>query len=1271
MRRLLRIAIVLLGLLVVVGAAAIAGLVYWAQQESSRVWLAGFLSEQLTEILAGRIEIERIDGNLWQHIEIVGLRVHYGDKEVLTAPTVRAHLHLTPAALLRLQLRIASVEITNAVVDAKLADDGSLDLVEAFLPIEAEDEEVEPQPGDMPITLVFDAIDLQDVQFRFGGLLDEPLELSGIQASAALGVGPAGVEVHVESLGGRLRIPGLPELNLRTSVGFDDRTEPATIAVGPLELGWGGSAVNLNAVLRDARGDFSNLHIDGRVEVERLRRRELSQLVEGWPLAAAVSGAIDVHGDLDVLHIAGTLAAGRDQVEMVGRLDLSGSAPYIDATVRSPGLNLATLVADAGLEGSVVATVRASGRLDQIDAIDASAELGISDLALDGRGLGAARVDARLHRGNASGRAELTGAAGTAFVAATAELGDPIRFAADAYLDDFNVAAVGVDGIATALNLSGRIEGTAGESGSTGNGTIYFARSIVAGVDLDAGVIRTSWAEDRIDIHEAKLGSGKARLTVDGSVDLREDAPSRIVAALVVPRLEFAATRSQIGGGGSLIADARLEGPIRTPTLHATAELKGLDTGSVSLALARIEADTSIDAEARATGLVSATIERVSQPLALDSIDARIDLSATNGAQGFALAIDAADGAFGPHRIALDGTVAASRTDVTLAELHIGSSIGSWALASPATLHLGAEGVRLTPLRIDSEHGAIQAQADIPKQGAIDVLIESRGIDLAFLTKHLPRSSRVLGTFEAAVRGQGTAAAPELDLRAAIEEIRVGSENRGRFTAVGRLADARATLDARFEQDESHWLRAIANLPIELSLLDPGDSSIAGPLDARIESPGLRLDVLRPFVGSEVRNLDGKLAADIAIAGPIDEPAITGTVALTEGKALLRPLRVTVEDFTLRATHAPGILRIDELSARSQRGRLGGSGYITLAAYVPDRFDLKLEARRWPAIRTDRFQAEIGANLTLSGDRLAPRLAGDMTVESAYLRPDLRFLDSSAGPAERDATILVIDSSRPSFELPPAPEEDSEALLLPERVAADIRLEIRRGTRVRHEMADIELSGSLRARQRPGRAPVITGEVRTVRGWVQIQGREFQLERGLVTFTGGPVGNPSLDVVARHRRSPYVVEAAISGTVEEPTLNLRSEPPLEQADILAVLLFGRPLSQLDEGEKSTLQQQALSVTTGYAAGVLGQAVTEALGLDSLGIDLRDVDFSGGRIGIGRYVTPNTYVSVTQDLADQRGRTVSVEYYLTPSWKIQTSTDSLGASGADIIWQTLY
>ena len=138
-----------------------------------------------------------------------------------------------------------------------------------------------------------------------------------------------------------------------------------------------------------------------------------------------------------------------------------------------------------------------------------------------------------------------------------------------------------------------------------------------------------------------------------------------------------------------------------------------------------------------------------------------------------------------------------------------------------------------------------------------------------------------------------------------------------------------------------------------------------------------------------------------------------------------------------------------------------------------------------------------------------------------------------------------------------------------------------------------------------------------------------------------------------------------------PSLALRSEPSLDQADILAVLLFGKPASALGQGEQIALQQQAIAVTSGYAAAEIGESVARFLGLDALGVDLRQIDFTGGRIGFGQYLSRKAYVSASQDLAGKGGQEVSVEYQLAPGWGITTSTSSSGSSGADIFWQKQY
>ena len=82
-------------------------------------------------------------------------------------------------------------------------------------------------------------------------------------------------------------------------------------------------------------------------------------------------------------------------------------------------------------------------------------------------------------------------------------------------------------------------------------------------------------------------------------------------------------------------------------------------------------------------------------------------------------------------------------------------------------------------------------------------------------------------------------------------------------------------------------------------------------------------------------------------------------------------------------------------------------------------------------------------------------------------------------------------------------------------------------------------------------------------------------------------------------------------------------------------------------------------------------VSESFGLDALGLDIRELDFTGGRVGVGRYLTPQTYLSITQNLGGGGGQAVSIEYYFKPEWKFTTSSDSIGTNSADVFWQYQY
>ena len=138
--------------------------------------------------------------------------------------------------------------------------------------------------------------------------------------------------------------------------------------------------------------------------------------------------------------------------------------------------------------------------------------------------------------------------------------------------------------------------------------------------------------------------------------------------------------------------------------------------------------------------------------------------------------------------------------------------------------------------------------------------------------------------------------------------------------------------------------------------------------------------------------------------------------------------------------------------------------------------------------------------------------------------------------------------------------------------------------------------------------------------------------------------------MAEYRAGNYLISTVVKGTAEKPTLTLASDPQLDQADILSVLLFNKPLSSLEKSERASLQQNAISITSGFAAAQIGQGVSQALGLQELGIDI-------------------TNVSVSQDVSGKYGQEVSAEYRITSDWRFSVSASTVGPAGADLIWKS--
>jgi translocation and assembly module TamB len=109
----------------------------------------------------------------------------------------------------------------------------------------------------------------------------------------------------------------------------------------------------------------------------------------------------------------------------------------------------------------------------------------------------------------------------------------------------------------------------------------------------------------------------------------------------------------------------------------------------------------------------------------------------------------------------------------------------------------------------------------------------------------------------------------------------------------------------------------------------------------------------------------------------------------------------------------------------------------------------------------------------------------------------------------------------------------------------------------------------------------LTGTVNTIRGTYDFQGRRFEvLREGGIRFEGTEDFDPTLDLRTRRMIQGVDARVDIRGTLKRPEVKLSSTPPLEDADILALVVFNQPLNQLGSGQQASLVQTAQNLATG-------------------------------------------------------------------------------------------
>ncbi len=1293
------------------------GLVWLTATPQGAAWLVASASS----LSRGAFSADVVSGRLCDRLLLQGVRLSLGERRLEAG---RLELRWKPELLLTGTLGLQELHLERVRIRDDAPDDGATpDLAWPRMP--AWSRLLDVMVARLRVTdLVYRRLRHEPLRLDslscFLEWRDERLSLEKLvldvptgRLEGSLAVGFGAPELRADLLAG-LKTP-VAEMNrfrLRLEPGPRDKGEELCARLSLTggmadagrvaltgELGMTPVGFNLRRLRLERPGRRGSLSADGSLTLKaprpllslRLRLKELD-LAPELHLATSLSGTLDLAGTPEAYQGRFNLA---NQGEGWRRVRLSGVCRGTGHDLRLAELNGSLL--DGALSGrldlewrdGLLLAGELSGR--GLNPARISPEWkGSLNLALSGRvarsagGRPSGRVSASLLESRLHGQT-LTGELRAALV--DGDLGlERLLLAGNGFdLRGSGRLSRRIDLLARVRDLSRLIPGASGSCG--GEGWLALKRGRVSGAmtargnGLDWGGMHADRAgldarlEDgdgfplRLDaslegVRRAALKLAAARLRVRGTL-ARHDLEASLGSAGNGARLGLVAGYGNGVWQGNL---TRLEGRDGTGAWNLAAPARfSVASGRFLLAPLRLVAGPSeflhISADLRGTPLTGQLHAQWGDlNLARSSLflaDARL-----SGTSSGTLTLGLLPG----ERLSLEAR-AAARGNLALR----GASLAFPRLRLDLT---GGQGGVAARLELDTERdgrlrGSFSSSAPLgralPERGTLAAQLER--IDLALLAPWLPAGTGAEGLISGRVTGETMAGQRfRLDGSALLSG---GTLRRATPDGELRLLFRSAELSWGWQGEEltgqlslamerHGQLRAGFRLPVaaRLPLAPRGGDPLSVSLTGRLQEQG----ILAALFPGMVRETGGELDLACQVNGSWDDPRLEGRLNLERAGAYLPSAGIRLKDVRLAARLERDLILIESLHAGSGAGRVSATARIALAGWRVSSLSGTVRGENFQTVNVPELRLLTSPELRFEGTPQRISVRGELRI------PELRIADSSSRTRISPSSDVVREGRS-------APESATPSPLLDARV----RVVLGERVSVRASGIDASLGGSMDLTMNGLEQITSSGEIRVTKGRFRTYGVNLEIVRGRLFFTGGPIHRPTLDFLALRTVGDVRAGVTVTGTLQRPVTRLYSEPTMQDSDILAYVVLGRPLGG-DSGQTGLMAKAAGALLGSSQASVLLDQVKEYLGLSSL--EIQDgLGTNGSTMGyrplqgtlgesattsqssvaettlsVGKYLTPQLYVSYGRSLFSG-SNLFRLRYDIFRNWQIETQTGS--------------
>ena len=446
-----------------------------------------------------------------------------------------------------------------------------------------------------------------------------------------------------------------------------------------------------------------------------------------------------------------------------------------------------------------------------------------------------------------------------------------------------------------------------------------------------------------------------------------------------------------------------------------------------------------------------------------------------------------------------------------------------------------------------------------------------------------------------------------------------------------------ATLDhALIHLDPLHVTGAETDLHIQgsLSLKDKHelDAAASGAINLKLAET---LD--RDLTAS------GNTTFQVEAHGPLMDPSLSGRIDFQDAALSLEDVPNGLSQLHGTLEFNQNRLEVKSLTAMSGGGLLSVGGYL---AYQHGLFADLTATGTGIRIRYPQGVSSLAdASLHLQGQQNNLLLSGDVLITRFTVSPDLDIAALAAQAASVE-TIAPLDAP-------------SNHIRLDVHIASSPQLNFQNAYAKLAGNVDLRLRGTVAS-------PSLLGRVSITEGSAILAGTRYELQRGDIYFTNPVRIQPSIDLNATARVEDYDITLGLHGTPQQMTVTYRSDPPLPEADVVALLALGRTGNQ--QRLYTQQQQQALAnpTTDALLGGALNATVSSRVqklfGAGSVKVDpnyLGALGNSTSRIIVEEQLGSNVTLTYATNVNTTAQQLLQAEIAINRHVSLQVARDESG------------